>query len=630
MGMIVTVTAGALIVVMRNAPSTEVRAEDARSVQGLVTWLPQDVDAAPPDGFNRAHDYWPCGDAKPANSHNIITAEWTERTLDDHNFAATYRYEQVGDEWRMVRYTCDNGGSGAMGASERMNLTSSLPAWDATTPPASVSMCRAFVSAGATCPLADVISPGDTAPTEVHSLKLRIERIDGVVATIDAAPKNPDMDLANDPNASINLSPTTSRTNLVVEMQAGDSATFDVTQPDVHEASDPDGNPISVAIDSTEPMPAGITATTTDPTFVNITADPTLGDGPIPQKLVVIVSDNHAGWVDVTFEIHIIQEPNVAPTASPTDYPLSIEAGGTVVLPLDATHGLVDANGDTMHVTVLSWPTSITTQPKTDPSTPIDLEVKVPSGTPEGALSDPIVLLVDDGNGGTVTLTVTVTVTAPVANQSPVATTPNVTIDLLPGASYSFSVASVHGVSDPDLDPISIVDWDPVAGITTTIDGPLAVTVTAGSSLPVGAVGPIRFEVEDPEGEDVDVFLTINVLAVPPAPSNCVLQSLSASPSSVARHANGAQAHLLSQDVTVTVTYTGSCDGLSLKYDSGDTTGLGFGTGRVFPLGSPSSVVIVGKNNGGTERWLPKTHTLSAVTTSDVAVKSITTTLTVS
>jgi prepilin-type N-terminal cleavage/methylation domain-containing protein len=634
MGMIVTVTAGALIVVLRNAPSTEVRAEDARSVQGLVTWLPQDIDAAPPDGFNRAHGYWPCGDAAPAGaSYNIVTAEWTERTTDDHNFAATYRYEQVNTEWRMVRYTCNNGGSGAMGASERMNLTSALPAWDPASPPARVSMCKAFVNAGATCPAGQEVLDSETAPDEVHSLKLHIERIDGVVATIDAAPKNPDQDLADDPNASMNFDPTVLRTNYVLPMKSGETVTIDVTDPLIHGASDPDGDPISIAIDSTEPMPAGITATTTDPTLLNVTADPTLGPGPVALPIIVIVSDNHAGWLDVTVVVEIVSEPNDPPQATiGTNYSLSITQGTSIVLPLDATHGLMDPNGDTMHVTVLTKPVAMdTTPPKTDPAMPIDLEVKVPGGAPVGPTALPIALLVDDGRGGSITLTIDVTIVASTTpNQSPVATTPNVTIDLYPGDVYSFSVTSLHGVSDPDFDPISIVGFDPIGGLATTLDGPLDVTVTADPTLAVGTLAPIRFGVEDPDGAAVDVFLTVNVLEIPPSPSDCVLHSLSASPSSVARHANGSQAHQLAQDVTVTVTYSGTCDGLALKYDSGDTSGLGFGTGRVFPLGSPSSVVIVGKNNAGTERWLPGNHTLSATTTSDVAVKTITTNLSVS
>ena len=80
----------------------------------------------------------------------------------------------------------------------------------------------------------------------------------------------------------------------------------------------------------------------------------------------------------------------------------------------------------------------------------------------------------------------------------------------------------------------------------------------------------------------------------------------------------------------MTLTYDGACDGLHLNYDSGDTSGLGVGTGRVFPAGSPTSIVIVSKDNGGTEKWAPGTHTLTASSTSsDAIVGTATATLTV-
>jgi len=66
-----------------------------------------------------------------------------------------------------------------------------------------------------------------------------------------------------------------------------------------------------------------------------------------------------------------------------------------------------------------------------------------------------------------------------------------------------------------------------------------------------------------------------------------------------------------------------------LTYDTGDTSGLGIGTGRVFPPGSPSQIVIYSKGNGGTEKWLGGSVTLTASTTSAVTPSQVTTTLTV-
>jgi prepilin-type N-terminal cleavage/methylation domain-containing protein len=626
---ITTVLAAVVTVVLRTAPPAEVRASDARSVQGLVTWLPQDVDAAPPGGFNRDHAYWPCGGTAPADSHNIIAAEWTESTGVDWRYAATYRYELAGDSWRIARYACDDGGTGTMGPAERINLTSELPEWSSSPEPARVTMCRSAVTAGATCPVGDVVPLSEVAPPEVHSLKLYITRIDGVVATIDAAPKNPDQSLADDPNASPNLRPELGLVNYVLPMFAGDSATIDVVA--THGAYDPESDPISAAIDSTEPLPAGITAFAADPTFVEVTADAGLSPGVKSPSIVVIVSDNRGGWIDALVTVEILPEPNLPPTVSPSDYLLTMQAGQTVVVPLGTTHGVSDPNGDPVTVSVVSYPSGLTNPPRTDSPGPLDLEIRTPGGASLGLWPEAIVLEISDGRGGVTTATISLQIAAPFVNQSPVAAPTNVSVDLYAGQSVSLALDSSHGVSDPDGDPLGITDVAVPAGIGVSLDGALNVTITADPGLAVGPIlVPVELEVSDIHGDDVDVTVTVNIVETPSLPSDCALGTLVANPSSVARHGGGGQPRLLREDVVVTLTYSGSCDGLTLTYDTGDTSGLGIGTGRVFPPGSPTSVVIVGRDNGGTEKWAPGTYTLTANTTSDVAITSITTTLTVS
>jgi hypothetical protein len=135
--------------------------------------------------------------------------------------------------------------------------------------------------------------------------------------------------------------------------------------------------------------------------------------------------------------------------------------------------------------------------------------------------------------------------------------------------------------------------------------------------------------VSDIAGAFVDVTITVTVTAPPVPPSDCVLGTLTASPASVARQGGGSSPRKLATDVTVTLTHTGTCDGLRLNYDAGDPSGLGSGVGRVFPPGSPSSIVIVGHFNGGTEKFSPGPHVLTASTSSAVAPNSVTTTLTV-
>lgn len=625
---VTTVLAATVTVVLKTAPPAEVRTDDARSVQGLVTWLPQDIDAAPPGGFNRDHAYWPCGGSAPADSHNIITAEWTESSASEQRFAASYRYDLTGDGWHMARYSCVASGSGPMSAAERINLTSELPAWSVSSPPARVSMCRSAVTAGATCPVSDIIPDSDVAPIEVHSMKLFIQRLDGVVATIDAAPKNPDQSLADDPNASPNLRPELAVVNATLQMYAGDTTTIDVVS--THGAADPEGDPISVALDSTEPLPTGVTAVASDPTFVTVTADAGLTPGVLSPAIVMIVSDNQGGWIDALLTVEILPEPNAAPVAATTNYVLQMQANQTVVLPIGSTHGVSDPNGDPMTLAVLSYPSGLTTPPKPNVPAPLDLEVKTPGSAPLGLWTDAIALEVSDGRGGVTPITISIEIVAPTPNTGPVASPTNVPVDLYAGDSVSLSLDTSHGVSDPDGDPLSISAVTAPAGVVVTLDGGLSVTVAADLGLMVGPLAsPVELRVKDIHGVEVAVTISITIVETPPPPSDCVLGSLVANPGSVDRQGGGSNAHLLKQDVVVTVTYSGTCNGLTLSYDTGDTSGLGVGTGRVFPPGSPSSVVIVGKNNGGTEKWAPGTHVLTASTTSAVTPSSTSTNLTV-
>ena len=47
-----SVMVAVVAVILRNAPSTEANADDSRSYQRLVTWLPRDVASTPPARFD--------------------------------------------------------------------------------------------------------------------------------------------------------------------------------------------------------------------------------------------------------------------------------------------------------------------------------------------------------------------------------------------------------------------------------------------------------------------------------------------------------------------------------------------------------------------------------------------------
>lgn len=632
---IIAIISGTLVsvvaVVLRTSPPSEVRADDARSLQGLVTWLPQDVDAAPPAGFSTDPAIWPCGGPAPASPNvNILTVQWTEKTDVTRKFAAGYWYEQVGAEWHMARYSCDDGGTGTMGSPERQNLTSALPPWNAFTRPARVEMCTAPVDTSGNCPSGSEVT-GYTSP-DVESLKLTVTRIDGVQSTIDAAPKNPDQDLGNDPDAVTNASPKVSQTGFVYEMFAGDTVVLDLATTDTpHDPVDPDGDPISVAIDTSEPFPVGLTASTIDPLAVEITTDPSLAPGPL-EKLFLVISDNRAGWVGATITIKIKPEPNLPPTATSLTYNLSLGANDDVTLPLDVTHGLTDPNGDVMHLHVEDWPIELFTPPQVgSPLGDLEVRIQAPPVVIAGPASRQIKIKVEDTPGATIDVFINITWVVPAPpNNAPTVTTVEVPVTMYAGDTATFVADASHGLADVDGDPLtlSVVSF-PAGAITPNLTGGLGIEIDAAAGLPNGTYAPIVIEANDIHGATVSFRFVVTIVPVPTPGSDCVLGSLTAAPNPVGRQGNGTGARFLSEDVTVTVTYTGSCDGLVLSYDTGDTSGLGV-TGRVFPIGSPSSIVIYSHGNGGTEKWLAGSRTLTASTTSAVTPNQITTTLVVS
>jgi hypothetical protein len=642
MGLLATTLSGVVKVVLSTTPSAEARADDARSLQGLVTWLPQDVDAAPPDGFDRNPAAWPCAGAAPTDSINILVASWTEQAATATTFATSYRYEKRNGSWSMVRYACQQAGT-----AKRMNLTSALPAWSSTNPPAKVVMCSVVVkgtwSDQGNCPAADTYPASAYAPTPVRSLKMSITLANGVVSTIDAAPKNPDQSLSDDPNSVANLKPDVANQAFTLSLQQGTTQVYDLANY-LGAVNDPDGNnaQLSISIDPSEPAPASYitanaayTATTQFQLTLTATASATVGTAPKP--LMLILSDARGGWRVVTVTIEVTSTVNPAPIAQiASPQTVSLQANVTHVLNVIDIFDIVD-DDPTLTVSV----TSVT------PTAPVvGADIWVTASGPEEITVDlaaylssmaPIQagvaqLTVNDGDGGTLVVDLIISVTPPAAvNRAPTAVRSNVNLTIQAGSSTVVDVANGagHGVSDPDGDPLSVSVRSVPSGVTATVAGMSVTLAVAGSAAAGATSSPVVLRVADLAGLYVDVTASITITLPPPPPPTCVLQSLTASPNPVARQGSGTGARHLSQNVTVTLTYSGSCDGLRLNYDSGDSSGLGTGPGRTFPPGSPSSILIMGNGTGGTEKFTPGPHVLTASTTTAVTPNTKTTTLNV-
>jgi len=633
MGTLMAVLTTAVIVALRTTPDTETRVDDARGVQGLVTWLPQDVDAAAPDGFDRATTAWPCAAPAPTDSHNVLTIRWTETAATTTNYAASYRYERKGSAWTMARYYCVAGGSAT-----RNNLTNDLAKpWDNTFPPAWTTMCSEVVDDSGNCPI-PIIASAITAPPEVRSLKLILELEDGRQVMIDAAPKNPDQTLAGDPDATANQPPTLSDTEITLELYAGETKAF-VLSPTYFTATDPDGDStaITVSVDHVVPLPDILESATMAFQYeLTLVAGPDAGESVDP--LMLIVSDERAGWRAVEATIVVLDPPNEAPTSTSTPLTLGLPANiGTLTLdPIS----LFDIDDDAPLTELTTEVTAaVPGTPPVDP-TMFSVAAAPPSGvavsfgagiaTQVGGLIE-VDLIVRDAEAAELVLHLTIEILPSSSNHVPTAGVPNLDRSVQAGASIDVDVIADHAITDSDVGDVLTAEVlsAPAADVTATLNG-TTLTIAAEATAATGLVAtPVTVRVSDITGDYVDVTVTVTINAPPPPPSDCVLGSLSASPNPVARQGGGGGAKKLATQVTITLTYTGTCDGLRLNYDSGDPSGLGTGVGRVFPPGSPSSIVIVDHFQGGTEQFTPGDHVLTASTSSVVTPSSVTTTLTV-
>lgn len=175
-GVIATVVAAMVAVTIRANPLTEERTDVARSLQGLVTWLAQDVDSTPPNGFTTDRAA-PSG-CQTSPGTNLLLLQWTER-VGGVTVAYVANYRHVTDRAGVStirRITCR--GSGAKPLPNTFETVASAPlpslpsTWEPGMLPFRVSIVR------------DTVGDVDLVVFEVRTL-------DGVLLRVDSAPKNP-------------------------------------------------------------------------------------------------------------------------------------------------------------------------------------------------------------------------------------------------------------------------------------------------------------------------------------------------------------------------------------------------------------------------------------------------------
>lgn len=386
--MVVLATIGAVLVaivsvVLQNSPQAEARSDDARSILGLVTWIPQDVDSTPPDGFD-TDPLAPTGcgiDPDGTTRRNLLRLEWSESYgVSSSTYVAAYHHVRSGSSARLVRITCRS--SDPSPDVVEQNLTSDIPVlpagWLPGSAPAAVSITR------------------DDETGDVVALRVVLQLVDGVEVVVDAAPKNPGDTLpattlpgwrppAPETSAAVNYPPTVDDQALEVHPGVARSTTIS--------ASDPNGNPIELSVVS---VPPGWTVELSG-AVVTITAS-TPASYPSSGSIVIEADDQNGGVGSGEITVTVIDPATpISTTTSSTTTTVFVpqcevlDAGVTPSPIKNVQQDSSNQGGGSVNIGVLSKAVTITAETNDEC---IGLEIRYDSG---GTNSPPQVGLVQTG-----------------------------------------------------------------------------------------------------------------------------------------------------------------------------------------------------------------------------------------
>jgi prepilin-type N-terminal cleavage/methylation domain-containing protein len=123
LGLLMAALSVVIVVTLRAAPTTEARIDDARSTRSLANWLSHDTTSTPPflpesaqGGLDVTTIPTATNNDCSGGGDNLLHLQWAEQGLQGaRTYAANYRFETVGDEGRITRYTCWAPGAGSPG-----------------------------------------------------------------------------------------------------------------------------------------------------------------------------------------------------------------------------------------------------------------------------------------------------------------------------------------------------------------------------------------------------------------------------------------------------------------------------------------------------------------------------------
>ncbi len=377
-GILATVTASVIIVALKTSPAAEDRADAAVNVQGLVTWLPQDVDSTAPGSFDTSLVPSGCSGTDPGL--NLLKMSWHEKVGTTTNFTVSYRYVPLpvpSDGGRIVRVYCIVGGSPQL-----LNVSGIIPEWIAGAEPVRITLSDA--------PDGDALTVYDTARFEV-------EPIAGKTIVIIGTTKNPNETLASPSTTS--PPPTTAppanqppvADNLAYTIASGVPVAISVS------GTDPEGGALTAAFPA---VPVGWTVTSTGALTFAVTAPVIAAGTAVPIGYLVADPLGLAGSATVTFNVLPLAAGNQPPTANPS-------AGSTTAgVAVDVTLLASDSEGGLLTASVTGVPAGWTTSVSGLTAT------VTPSSS---AVAGNVVMnyTVTDPLGATASSTLTVTITAP-------------------------------------------------------------------------------------------------------------------------------------------------------------------------------------------------------------------------
>lgn len=176
---VVSVLASLFTITLRNNPYIVERTDEARILQGVVTFLPQDVDSTPPTGFSTDPET-PSGCADSPGT-SLLHLQWTEMVSGvTTTYVANYRHFTSGGVSTIYRVSCRGTGAKPLPNTVVASASGAVPplptGWQQGELPAAVEIFRE--------------SPADPL-SDVTLVVFEVESLEGVVLRVDSAPKNP-------------------------------------------------------------------------------------------------------------------------------------------------------------------------------------------------------------------------------------------------------------------------------------------------------------------------------------------------------------------------------------------------------------------------------------------------------